>query len=373
MRPPSTREFSDLVLHLYQAAQRPALWFEFLDRLVQVTGSDGAALLMHDLRSGAAEGATSGYDAAEVRRYHQHYSAINPWVPKSRADDRGTKITRGEDVLPAAKLRQTEYYNDWGKRNSTFHTMAVNLGLDDRRLTYLSIGRAEKRRPYPAEVDTLLNLLIPHLEQSVQIQKVIDVGRQLGFALDSLTLAVFALDASGRVAHLSRRARQLTEAQDGLLLDARGRLHPAHLQDKPAFDRLFTTQPGQCAMRLRRAKQGPDHVLVMLPRRQVDSVFEAGGGFIALLLEREVDSPQSLESAVAPLFGLTKAEARLASVLAETGSLESAHERLRVSRNTAKSQMAAIFRKTGTHRQAEVIRLLHSLTTVITQTGDDNR
>jgi DNA-binding CsgD family transcriptional regulator len=61
------------------------------------------------------------------------------------------------------------------------------------------------------------------------------------------------------------------------------------------------------------------------------------------------------------VFGLTPAEAKLASLVAEGLSPEQAAEELRISRETARNQLKAVFSKTTTHRQGELVALLGRL------------
>jgi DNA-binding CsgD family transcriptional regulator len=75
----------------------------------------------------------------------------------------------------------------------------------------------------------------------------------------------------------------------------------------------------------------------------------------------DVVSREGARPAPAPLmslFGLTPAEARLASTLA--GGLDPARaaQEIGVSRVTARNQLRTIFAKTGTHRQSELVALL---------------
>ena len=58
------------------------------------------------------------------------------------------------------------------------------------------------------------------------------------------------------------------------------------------------------------------------------------------------------------ILELTVAEARLAQRLARGKTLEEAAVSLNVKVNTARSQLAAIFQKTGTRRQAKLVALL---------------
>lgn len=60
----------------------------------------------------------------------------------------------------------------------------------------------------------------------------------------------------------------------------------------------------------------------------------------------------------ARIWGLTPAEARLAAALVAGTSPAAFARRHGLTVNTVKSQLRAIFRKTGTHRQAELVRLL---------------
>jgi DNA-binding CsgD family transcriptional regulator len=61
------------------------------------------------------------------------------------------------------------------------------------------------------------------------------------------------------------------------------------------------------------------------------------------------------------VFGLTPAEANLASLIAEGTSPEAAAAELGIARDTARNQLKAVFAKTDTHRQSELVALLARL------------
>jgi DNA-binding CsgD family transcriptional regulator len=60
------------------------------------------------------------------------------------------------------------------------------------------------------------------------------------------------------------------------------------------------------------------------------------------------------------VYGLTAAEARVAQRLAQGRSIESIAADLGVCVHTARNHLKQIFDKTGTHRQAELVALLHA-------------
>ena len=62
--------------------------------------------------------------------------------------------------------------------------------------------------------------------------------------------------------------------------------------------------------------------------------------------------------AAAQLYGLTPAEVRVVRAVIEVGGIPAVAALLGTSRSTVKSQIEAIFKKTGTRRQAELVRLI---------------
>lgn len=70
------------------------------------------------------------------------------------------------------------------------------------------------------------------------------------------------------------------------------------------------------------------------------------------------DFPVPSETRLRELFDLTAAEARLAQRLACGDSVEEVAQRLSIKMTTARTQLAAIFAKTDTRRQAKLVAIL---------------
>ena len=70
------------------------------------------------------------------------------------------------------------------------------------------------------------------------------------------------------------------------------------------------------------------------------------------------------------IFKLTNAEARLAAHLASGESIEAAAAKLAISPLTVRTQLKAIFTKTNTHRQSELVALLSRPTSCLLYTSD---
>jgi DNA-binding CsgD family transcriptional regulator len=81
----------------------------------------------------------------------------------------------------------------------------------------------------------------------------------------------------------------------------------------------------------------------------------------AIVVLRDPDRRASVSAeVVAQLFGLTPAEAALATLLAQGFDIDEAAETLGIRRNTVRSQLQSIFTKTNAKRQSELIRLILS-------------
>jgi len=104
-----------------------------------------------------------------------------------------------------------------------------------------------------------------------------------------------------------------------------------------------------------RSDWGPLHLFVA-PLSIAGSLNPASS--IAVFITDPNRKPQSLATILHALFGLTAAEARLASLLAEGNSLVEIADEIRVTHGTLRSQLKSVFQKTDTSRQAQLVRLL---------------
>ena len=77
-----------------------------------------------------------------------------------------------------------------------------------------------------------------------------------------------------------------------------------------------------------------------------------------LNVKQVLDFPTPSETQLRALLDLTVAEARLARLLASGDTLEVVAQKLCVKLTTARSQLAAIFSKTGIRRQAKLVAIL---------------
>jgi DNA-binding CsgD family transcriptional regulator len=81
---------------------------------------------------------------------------------------------------------------------------------------------------------------------------------------------------------------------------------------------------------------------------------------LAIVFARALAHDTNLEDEAIRLFGLTPAEAKVASALASGQSLAEAADEQMVRITTARTHLARIFQKTGTRQQSQVAALLRA-------------
>ncbi|WP_052763982.1 helix-turn-helix transcriptional regulator [Microvirga massiliensis] len=95
-----------------------------------------------------------------------------------------------------------------------------------------------------------------------------------------------------------------------------------------------------------------------------DARAEIDGAALVLILVDPEDCVEASDAILQQVFEMTKAEARIANRLLCGSSLQEIANDTGVSVSTVRAQMKALFAKTGTHRQAELVALLTRLAVV---------
>lgn len=172
----------------------------------------------------------------------------------------------------------------------------------------------------------------------------------------------------------------------GCVLDANAGAHALFGEDLQLRQRRLVVRDRQAAAELAdlfaRMRNTSDTASLDAPpivvRREADRplvirVLPVGGaagspflGARALLVFTDLGrKPGPDPGVVARVFDLTRAEARLAALVATGTGPGAAAKKLGVSRETVRAQLKAVFAKTETHRQSELVALLLRLASLV--------
>jgi DNA-binding CsgD family transcriptional regulator len=103
------------------------------------------------------------------------------------------------------------------------------------------------------------------------------------------------------------------------------------------------------------------YAVLVAPVPERAALLSVSGPAAVVLLTDPDHAPETPAQLLRRIYGLTRKEAQLALALAGGKTLADAAEGLRIAESTARRHLAAIFARTGIHRQAELVRLILSL------------
>jgi len=364
------RPSGDLVEGIYAAALEPQRWPAVLRDLACSVGAPGAVLQVQATGSGEVLfAATGGVDASALAEYARHWVRLDPRVGVGLSRPVG-EILIPEEHLGVAAFRNTAIYNDFLRPLELGATLGGIVHADREIFVAASAQRSLRPPGFRDSDRRRFVALAPHLARAARI------GHELGAAaaarqaltdtLDRLPRGVLLLDARLAVKFANLYAEEVLAAGDGLRRDRDG-LQAARPADSAALRALVAGASNPAAggpasaggyLAVRRPSLRRPLELLVTPLTPELAMVGAGRAVAAVFL---VDPERCLElphEALRELYGLTPAEARLASLLAEGVGLPEAAGQLGISRETAKSTLHTIFAKTDTRRQSELVRRL---------------
>lgn len=377
-------ELSELIDLIYQGATEISGWHQALPAMADWLDASAAILYtpMHTPDSG---GFQFPYQIPQsmLDLWSTQFVGQDPWTNSAVARGLAVEgnVLLGQDLVPQEELVLTHYYQDFLARFDTAHLLtSVVFGFGPDQITVIcSFVRRINDVPFSQEQKEKLALLLPHLSRALGVMfrlrnAEFKVASSLA-ALDRLNNGVLLIGAEGEVTFANKAALSILKQQDGLQL----------LQGKRNFAGLFSThdKTQHALIAAIREAISPDILTtqhfsraVCVPRPSGLAPYTLN--FSSLPLSNEFGLGDETPHAIAFLtdgaaivqidiellksfYGLTQAEAQLAAIMVDGGSLGEIAEQANVSVNTVKTQLGQIYAKTNTNSRTKLVRLLMSL------------
>lgn len=270
----------------------------------------------------------------------------------------------------------TDYYRDWIEPQGIVDLMAVAITRDKDTTCSVGFARHGNDGAIGAREVELARLLVPHIQRAVAISRLLDVkslvASNFSAALDAVATAVILVDGTLSIVSANRAARVML-AGDGAIVERSGvlglgspaataALRLAVRQGRREESALGRRGIGIPTMR----HDGSPAVVHVLPLR--NGGLRAGlapNADAAIFVAPAAGLPQPHNETIAALFDLTPAETRIYAALTGGRTLSETAGALGISLATAKTHLLRLFAKTGTRRQAELVRLAGSFATPV--------
>ena len=362
----NVKELSAISARLGDTIIDPALWPEVLDQISGAVGAAGAGLLQSDIRTSdipRSPGADEVISNYFKNGWYAHDVRAERGVPLLLG---GEKVVTDQDIVTPEEIRTLGFYAE-NLAPFGFRWFAGVGFRSGSALWALAIQRTIKEGPFQDDDKRALSCLADTLTETATLSKAVGRVAIAGAtnALDLVRQPALAIDRFGSVIDANA-------AMDGIFDDAiyvkDRRLSLADTQARQRFETLFDrmrTTPDTdvlaCEPIVIRSKRRRQPVIVrVLPVHGAARTPFLGAR--ALLVFSDLSRvPRPLPETLSQIFGLSPAEARVASHVASGLSPEEAADAIGISRATARNHLKAVFAKTATHRQAELVALLARL------------
>lgn len=362
----------DAIDAIYAAATSPGLWPYALHAIANVFG-DAGTLLVYQREDGAFSHICSPGLESISKEFSTEYQGED--LRAVRALQRGLYFDRNvltdRDLVSADEMEKHPFYLLLAKYGLRHHA-AVTICPNKSLATSVAVQRSMHLEEYEAEELATLERLCRHVENSLRVSIRLlsaELTREgLAECLSRVAVAVFGLDANGRVVFMNGLAKKL---QDELPVRRDNHLSPSSFAGKLVREAIEAVLKEAGHFRKAECKPvvwaspgtGRRYAAYILPTTH--AIPGAESYFTALrymLVVRTYDPCEALDaSLVRDLFNLTLGEARLASLVGAGTAPGSAARRLGISEQTARTVLKRVFAKMGVTRQSEMASLMTRL------------
>jgi DNA-binding CsgD family transcriptional regulator len=363
-------ELSHVIGDIYDASLDPGLWPVAFEKAGRYIGGSAVSLTSQDLVTRKPNlYFSSGYDPGFMRAYLEQYGKINPLFPTAYFFDI-EKTLAVPDCLPLPEFCRTRFAVEWVLPQGIVDTMLSNLEKSPTNCAVFTvmfhgrdgIANDEKRRRF--------ELVVPHVRRALLIGKVIDLHRiesaALADTLDTISSGTFIVDATGRILHANASGHAMLADANAVRAPG-GRLVACDPQAGRTLADIFqTAEAGDAALGRegiavplggRNGERYVGHVLPLTSGTRRKAGVSYGATAAIFIRKAALDLP-SLPQAVAQRFGLTPAEIRVLFAIVEIGGIPEIAPVLGIAEPTVKTHLRHLFEKTGTHRQADLVKLV---------------
>jgi DNA-binding CsgD family transcriptional regulator len=374
-RAPSEQILSDVIGSIYDSVIDPAGWTFALQKMCGLVDAFFGSISIVDPVTSSVRFVTRwGGDPFWIDLLDRKYAVMMPFMPILHRIGVGEPFNTGMAAghLADPAVWDSPFVVDWAVPAGVRDTASVILQRSRFGLAALNLSTGFGRETITADDLAIVKLLTPHVRRALAISDLIDMKSMVvdtfERTLDTLHIAVIAVDASSRVRHVNRVARELLTLGSPLSTRHGAIVVPGSVSATNALRQAITsvsrdeaTLTGNGSGIPLRFADGRPAIAHVLPLQRGElRCGVMGGAAAAIFVATPTDSHTPID-ALSHLFELTDAEMRVLGQISEGKNRGQAARSLSIADSTVKTHLDRIFSKTGTSTQAELSRLILSL------------
>ncbi|MFS8036886.1 helix-turn-helix transcriptional regulator [Xanthobacter sp. AM11] len=367
--------YSRLIGDVYELSGDPQQWGILLEGVTRfIDGRVGQLAVFSLKQQRKPTWRVWGHDPQAYKTFLYRHATEDPRLSYILSNP--GRVICGEDGVDPDQFRASALFREVVEPMDLEHSLVSYFAQEADVMATVCAMRGRAQGPFGAGEKHKLGLVVPHLRRAFELYALLDEAKakvgDIAAALDIVDAGIFLVDAEMRVAHVNRAGDAMMKEGDVLLRAG-----------KLAFrdDRSSRQVAGAVALALAAARgeaELPHAEHMEVPRPQSDEgsfrvslhPLPAATGAarlatrsqIAVVVRAPGRSGADVARRLQTTFRLTPSEAALAAALAVGASLADFAQQRNVALSTARSQLKALYEKTGTGRQGELVaRLRESL------------
>ena len=348
---------------IYAAAADPEAWPPAMTAIADVLGARAMSLtIVHSRGEVSPFVVAPRTDPEWLREYSHRWAVSNP------VRERGYAMAPGETYdferldMPRSEFDRTAFYNEFCAPQRLNSALIMIAAMDATAASAVGFYRASSEGIFQRNEERLLRALGPHVRRAVSLNRQLaQIEMQRDSAIEMLNrcdCGAMLVDAQARVLFANRGAEDVLN-QGESLYTAGGRLATRSTWKTTSLQEMIagnTPNGGGGILSLPRP-DGTTLTLEVIPMRiETHWVPQPPAALVFVKISKAMSLPSHRQ--IQLLFNLTPAQAALARELLHGDGIPAAATRLGVSRSTARTHLLELFQKTGTNRQAELVRLI---------------
>ena len=363
--------FSQVLKKISAVPLREDLWPDALRSISDLFGSGSAHFEVIDKRT--CTPLFHKFDRLSdesVIRYREYFSGVSPRTKDGAIRPAG-HIGYDHSVLSEIEMAKDEFYEDFLRPQGLRYFVPGHMMNNNEYYGVFSVQRRIGEGHAESNDLALMEKLLPHLSQAVQIQLKIaaadDQARGSRFLFENSDTGAIFMGRRGCVVSTNAAAEQLIADPTNELDISQGRLFSREGRQTSEIERLISdtiqtgagqgVKPGTGIPLSRRGALPLS--LVAMPLPNFNTLVPLTGAPVAvLLISVPAQSPKFSTELLQALFSLTPAECRLAQAL-YGGQTPADYATLNcLSIRTVRTHLSNILHKTGARNQVELVRML---------------
>ena len=363
---------------LFSATIDPSVWTAVLGKVSDAVGGFDTHLFSWRVTGGGMSFSATGMrlPVEAEALYDQYYGAIDPRLGLVAHSKTGRWFSC-EEAFDQNYVSRSEFFSDFLIPMGARYLYGVKLLEDSREAAFLGFHRSSAMGGFDAASMRDARRLAQMIDAAFRVrQRIADLNSELArhrVLLDRLPWAIFAVSEDAGVRYANKQGEEILRRGDALKL-VFGRLSSnddaVTASIRSIVRQAYTAKAAEYLNAIRsveriRTSVG-DYLITIAPLQAAATpAIPAIAREVIVIVSDPVLSARREVEALRGAFGLTVTEARVARLLATGMRPEQVAAELGIRVQTVKTHLRAIFEKTGTSRQSELVRTILLMPSVV--------